>query len=70
MRLEEKKGNKWFAVLMTAGALAVIALIVVIVMAVAGVSKQIDEAKKKADDAFVQAMHGAGQEQDDVPDGK
>lgn len=67
--MDEKKSNKWVAVLLSAGVLAVIALIVVIVMAVTSVKNQVDSAGKKADEAFAQVMQGDVPAEEVLPDG-
>lgn len=56
--MDEKKGNKWFAMLMTVCALMVITLIVVIVIGMSSVKKQVDNASKTADQAFTKTGEG------------
>lgn len=54
--MDDKKGNKWFAVLMGALALAFIVLIVVVVIGVGSVKKQYNDAKKVSEEAAAEAF--------------
>ena len=49
--MDDKKGNKWFAVLMGALALSFIVLIVVVVIGMSSVKKQYNDAKKVSEEA-------------------
>ena len=54
--MDDKKGNKWFAVLMGALALSFIVLIVVVVIGMSSVKKQYNDAKKVSEEAAAEAF--------------
>ena len=54
--MDDKKGNKWFAVLMGALVLAFIVLIVVVVIGMSSVKKQYNDAKKVSEEAAAEAF--------------
>lgn len=54
--MDDKKGNKWFAVLMGTLALAFIVLIVVVVIGMSSVKKQYNDAKKVSEEAAAEAF--------------
>ena len=54
--MDEKKSNKWFAVLMRALVLAFIVLIVVVVIGMSSVKKQYNDAKKVSEEAAAEAF--------------
>lgn len=54
--MDDKKGSKWFAVLMGALALAFIVLIVVVVIGMSSVKKQYNDAKEVSEEAAAEAF--------------